>query len=290
MKNLILLLLACLASSLFAQSRQDTVYHSPGKIANIKHFSKMDLATASKAELFMRGLSFGDEAWELDSISVFNTNGEFLRTRPISELDRPSVKTSSLIKKEREEALREGDIFSSSDVINVFGYAGTQATTTLKFKNSSQASIPFQLISTPSNIHISGPSQPISEQTHELTIAVDLTSGISQQVVRLAGAEGKVYDVRLALRGYDLTEADFLLAEGSTQLKELDAQVREYIYLRLQSTEKLLNLYQGDKLLYRIPVGRQIDQVPVYHLPSGNYRMEIINLSTGQKRSCRLKR
>ncbi|MFT5998766.1 MAG: hypothetical protein ACI81P_001221 [Neolewinella sp.] len=298
MRNILLLTLLCFTTTLTGQTRQDTVYNRWGQLANIKHLSKLDTEGVSRAYLFMRGLTSGDEVWQIDSISVFNAEGKYIRTRPISELDSDRKETSGTAKRrslmptfpEEEQRNHVNERHSIVDIVHVSGYAGTKASATINLWITGEEDLPLQLINKPENITLTGLPKALPTGSHELTVTVDMVPGVSQQTLRLSGPDKKVYDIRLALRGHDLTEEDFIPGKGPSQLKQLDATEREHLYLRLQSTEKLLNLYQEDKLRYHFPIGRQIDQIPVYHLPPGDYRMEIVDLSTGEKRSYGLKR
>jgi hypothetical protein len=294
MKNILLFTLLCLTTILAGQTRQDTVYSRWGQVVNIKHFSKLDTEGVSKAYLFQRGLKFGDEVWQIDSISVFNDEGKYVRTRPISELDPERKESSGTVKKRaafpEEQLNNTSKRLSFTHIVHVSGYAGTQATATIKLLVTGEEDLQLQLLNKTDNIKLTGLTKALTSGSHELTVAVDMVPGVSQQTLRLAGPDKKMYDVHLALRGHDLTEKDFTPSNAHSQLKQLDASEREHLYLRLESTEKLLNLYQGDKLRYHFPIGRQIDQIPVYHLPPGEYRMEVVDLSTGEKRSYGLKR
>lgn len=297
MKNLPLLFFLCLTTLLAGQTRQDTVYSRWGQVANVKHFSKLDTEGVPKSYLFQRGLSIGDDVWQLDSISVYNEEGKFLRVRPAEDLD-PGSNTASGTVRQRttwpvdplaQKRRDFSDRLSAVDIVNVAGHAGTQATATLKLWVHGEEDLPLRFINRSDNINLSGLGKALPPGSHELTVTVDMVPGVRQQVIQLAGPD-QTYAVRLALRGHDLTEKDFTPSSSPADLEQFDASEREHLFLRLESTEKLLNLYQGEKLRFRIPVGRQIDQIPVYHLPAGDYRMEIIDLGTGEKRSYGLKR
>jgi hypothetical protein len=290
MKNTLLLTFLCLSTSLIGQIRQDTVLNRWGQIANIKHFSKIDTKKVSKSYLFQRGLNLGDEVWQLDSISGYNDEGKFIRTRNISELDQIKDTHVPQVKQRLTQMSKEGILDAYTKQIRVTGYAGQQHIKTLTFTLPNQEAFQFKLISGPGNVKVKGLSKAVSEKRHELTLGIHLLPGHRQQIIRLQGPQGETYDVRLVLRGYDLTEKDFIPGNDFSDLKQIDARERENLYLRLESTEKLLNLYQGNKLRYHFPVGRQVDIIPVYQLPPGNYRMEVIDLSTGKKRSYGLKR
>lgn len=291
MKNALLFFLLCLTSIIAAQNRQDTVFSAPGVISNVKHYSKMDVTSMSKADLFMRGLTFGDEVWQIDSISVFDANGKFIRTRPIEELDRPQRSNETFqqrearLSKEKELANPKYAKLYWPDRLAFSGYAGTRETKTFDIRIRVEAGMSLRPADLPPNMSLSGLEQPLAEGEHKLTLNVLLAPGISQQTIRLSGPAGEAYDLHVAMQGYDLTEADFVSISNEASLKQLDAREREHLYLRLHSTEKLLNIYQGDQLRYHCPVGRQLDQLAVYQLPAGNYRMEIIDLGTGEKRS-----
>jgi hypothetical protein len=59
---------------------------------------------------------------------------------------------------------------------------------------------------------------------------------------------------------------------------------REVLYLRLESTEKLMTIYRGDRPYKKVAVGRQLDEVSLLALPRGDFMLEVIDLVTGQKR------
>ncbi|WP_026232399.1 hypothetical protein [Neolewinella persica] len=297
MRNILTLTFLCLTTLLAGQNRQDTVYTRWGQVSNIKHFSKIDTEGVSKSYLFQRGLSMGDEVWQLDSISVYNAEGKLVRTRSAEEMDSGSSQTSGTVRQktaQRVDPLAQkrrdfSDRLSAVDIVHVAGHAGTKATAILKIWVRGEEDLPLQFINKPDNISLSGLGKALPPGSHELKVTVDMVPGVGMKIIQLAGPN-QTYDIRLALRGYDLTEGDFTPSSSPAELKQFDASEREHLYLRLESTEKLLKLYQGDKLRFRVPVGRQIDQVPVYHLPPGDYRMEIIDLSTGEKQSYGLKR
>ncbi|MFK8164959.1 MAG: hypothetical protein AB8H12_21105 [Lewinella sp.] len=290
MKNILFFTLLCLTISLSGQTRQDTAYQESGQIANIKHFSKIDTRTVSKSYLFQRGLNFGDEVWQLDSISVFDAMGAFLNTRSTSTLDPAPTNISNPNQRTHPAPEMKEEAIHLFREARIAGYANSQVFTTLSLSVKSQKSTQLKIVNGPNNIKLFGASRPVSQKRHEVTLSVNLPPGYRQQTLRIEGPEGKMHDVRLSLRGHDLTEADFIPNNTDVPLKQVDAQERENIYLRLESTEKLLSIYRSDKVLYRLPVGRQVDVIPVYHLPAGDYRMEIIDLSTGEKRSYGLKR
>lgn len=284
MKSILFFTLLCFMATLTGQSRQDTVYNRWGQIANIKHFNKLDTEKLSKSYLFQRGLSIGDEVWQLDSISSYNDEGQYIRTRNMSELDAVKDPHTTQEKWQPILAAKEEMLDTSTKLIRVTGYAGQQHTKTLTLTIPNQEASQFTLINGPANVKVKGLSKSVSGKRHELTLGIDLLPGHQQQIIRLQGPEGKTYDVRLVLRGFDLTEKDFVTSEDFSKLEYFDARERELLYFSLESTEKLLSVYEGDIVRYRFPVGRQVDIIPVYQLPPGNYRMEVIDLGSGVKR------
>lgn len=217
MKNILLLTLLCLTASLVGQIRQDTVFNRWGQIANIKHFSKMDTEKVSKATLFMRGLTVGDDVWQIDSISSYNDEGKFIRTRNISEMD--AVKDTHIPRKNRlpiqvDEEPQGNHIkkhLSIVDLVHISGYAGTKAEATINFLVLGEEDLSLQLINKPANIGISSLSKAFSPGSHELTLTVEMRPGVYKQTLRMQGPDKETYDIHLALRGHDLTEEDLSL-------------------------------------------------------------------------------
>jgi len=84
---------------------------------------------------------------------------------------------------------------------------------------------------------------------------------------------------------YDLMEGDFIADRGeATKNPWIVPEGRDVLYLRLESTEKLMTIYRDGRPFTKIAVGRQLDEVSLLALPRGDFMLEVIDLGTGQKR------
>ncbi|MEO0733865.1 MAG: hypothetical protein AAFZ52_13595 [Bacteroidota bacterium] len=99
---------------------------------------------------------------------------------------------------------------------------------------------------------------------------------------KLRFPEGK--EATVFLKGFHLNESDFRREWDFPLAAYWQAEGQPILYLRLRSTEKLMLVYRDEKLLGRLPVGRQIDEVPVGNWKEGDYLLEIRDLGTGERR------
>ncbi len=300
-KFLIPLLL--LSSFVSAQTKQDTSFSRWGSISYILHQSQGQSAAMTKAERFQRGISGGaaiQTFWQLDSISFFDERGTLSETKMVEDLDPAEILLYGGKRGQAAPAYAKpadgppnkfqhfGPLIAAQDVVNVAGHVGDTKEATIHLWITGEEAIQLVLKEAPRNINLHEMPSSFPAGAQSVSFTTTLTPGVSQQHLHFIGPDNQDIKIRIAQRGHDLSEADFTTAED--RLPFFDAREREHLYLRLQSTEKLLNLYRDDKLIYHFPVGRQLDQLPVYHLPSGDYRMEVIDLGTGERRSYGLRR
>jgi hypothetical protein len=90
--------------------------------------------------------------------------------------------------------------------------------------------------------------------------------------------------IPITIRGYHLCEADFVPKEAITDAQVWQGQKEQVLLLRLESTEKLLAIYLDGALVQRIPVGRQLDAIPLDSFTPGNYMLEIVDLASSKRR------
>lgn len=295
MRHLLLIVLFFPPILANAQVRQDTTFSAEGTMLSIKYLSKLETEGMKKSDLFMRGLSPGDEAWELDSLRIFDEQGNLRNTTTLADYmatEGRKGRNTATAKVQQPRPPRDFIEHSTTlfikNTVNVTGYTGETVSDSLRIWNGEQKELRLALKYQPKNIEVAPLPATFVKGANAIPFTATLTAGTSSKIIQFTGPDNKSISIKIAMRGYDLSEADFTRTDE--QLPFFDASEREYLFLRLQSTEKLLNLYQGERLLYNIPVGRELDQLPVYHLPAGKYRMEVIDLSSGQKRAYGLKR
>ena len=287
MRLLTLLLLSLLCTCARAQeghlpTRIDTVEGPQPGYVTYRFITDMPGdAPLPKAEMFMRGLTAADAAsgWDrLDSIVILDPDGQRVALEkpvaPRSEKQLPPVP------------------FAEEDFITIDGRAGQLFHQQLTFRNPTDRSLRMDRKDATRRINTMRPLLELP--THGKAVIVvngRLQPGAETGELLYANADSLTVRVRFSFRGHDLYEGDFVSSREEALLAPLKLPAgRETLYLRLESTEKLMTIFRDGSPYSKVAVGRQLDEVSVVGLAPGVYLLEITDLGTGEKRYHGLRR
>lgn len=280
-----LLLLLLFPVMIFSQQRIDTVKFERGELYALRYISEMPADSAmSKSEMFMRGIRETDQviksAWDrLDSIVVFNQAGE--RQKQDKNFWNRNRKPNPSVAAPRPE------VYLYQKNIYLTGRVGEVTEHDIEITNDADRQRLLKRVDDNEEIQFS--SEEFRLPGGQKTIfqaESQLPPGSKSTVLKWQenGGEDKL-ELTFVLLGYDLMEEDFL-GDWDEALKDpwLVPAGREVLYLRLESTEKLMTIYREGRPFKKVAVGRKLDEVSLLALPRGDFMLEVVDLRTGEKR------
>ncbi|TXF90519.1 hypothetical protein FUA23_05310 [Neolewinella aurantiaca] len=265
-------------SALSAQSIADTVYSRWGQPESIRYYSLIDVEELSPAERFQRGIKPGDgteNIRQLDSIYVIDEDkaGTLFKGSEMHELPgAPARRAGNAVKK----AKKADSSFTATDYVE--GRAGMLVQRKVMTGKSVED---IKRLDDSPEIEL---IDKMGAGKEAIVAKVRIPEGSTQRKLILDLGEGEKREKLYSIRGYHLNETDFKPEQELTEEQTWRAEGRNYLYLRLRSTEKLLYISQGETRYKPVPVGRQLDEVYLKGLATGKYLLEIIDLGTQEKR------
>ena len=284
MRCLLLFLAVSFTAGLSAQAKVDTIFNRWGELNQIRYSSAMDKSEINKADLFMRGMSADEPIYQLDSIRLVNKNGEtkIITGEEMNDIPVPgsmrSTYQNSVRRAAREKAEKHAGI-TSTDYVE--GRAGMRVRRTVLSGAAGKSVTNMKRLDDSPEIEL---METHTAENGDLKAKVYIPAGAVQRKLILDFGDGKKWEKLYTIRGYHLNESDFRRKGELTEEQTWRAEGRDYLYLRLRSTEKLLYISRGETRYKPIPVGRQLDEVYLKGLAAGKYLMEIIDLGTKEKR------
>lgn len=280
-----LLLLLLFPIMLFAQQRIDTVQFEKGELYALRYISEMPADSAmSKSEMFMRGIRETDQmvksAWErLDSVVVFNQAGERQKQdKNFWNRNRKPGPTASVPRPE---------VYLYKKNIYLTGRVGEVTDHDIEIRNDADRQRSLRRVDDNEEIQFSSDAFRLpAKQKTVFQAETRLPPGSRSTMLKWEdkGGEDKL-ELTFVLLGYDLMEGDFVRDINEAQASPWVVPAgREVLYLRLESTEKLMTIYRGGRPYKKVAVGRQLDEVSLLALPKGDFMLEVIDLRTGEKR------
>ncbi len=283
MRCLLFLLTFSFAAGLSAQVRTDTIYDASGVLNQIRYSSSMDVDQMSKADRFMRGIRAGETVFQLDSIQLFKEGESMTVTgETMKGIPRPGRLRAAYTDPAAAEGMKEAkanDRYIRTDYVE--GRAGMRVRrTVLPVATGKSVKHLERLDDSPEIELIENPTG----EDGDVKAKIYIPAGAVQRKLVLDFGDGKQWEKLYTIRGYHLNETDFKRENELSEAQTWRAEGRDYLYLRLRSTEKLLYISQGETRYQPVPVGRQLDEVYLKGLATGKYLLEIIDLGTKQKR------
>lgn len=290
MRCLLLLLAIAFTSVLSAQTKADTTYNRWGEPNQIRFSSVLDTREMSKSELFQRGLTSEnyDTVLRLDSIQLFDEKGEakMLKGRTMREITSPGAATSTArrsyrdpVKEAAKKRDRTNEISTATDYVE--GRAGMLVRRHIPQPAKGKSVKDIKRLDESPEIEL---VKNLEGKNGEIIAKVSIPAGSIQRKLVLDFGDGGKWEKLYTIRGYHLNETDFKRQDELTDEQTWHAKGQHNLYLRLRSTEKLLYISQGKTRYKPVPVGRQLDEVYLKGLPAGKYLLEIIDLSSKEKR------
>jgi len=254
----------------------DTTYHENESIKEIRFGTKVWAEEAfSRSAMFMRGLRPGDRYLQLDSSKTYTVSGEYLRTEYFP-------RSVSATQRGRPPLNRPG---AEGFIVELTGRIGMQVERPLiNVLTDKELDLIDRRVDENSEItlRVIPHEQPSTRQ--QLLAKALIPGGYSTHKVRFSRPNLSPLEIPVVLRGYHLNEADFVPKDQLTGNQVWDSSEESTLYLRLRSTEKLMKVYREGELVGTMPIGRQIDELDLTKLPSGQYLLEIRDLSTDARR------
>ncbi|MFT4752045.1 MAG: hypothetical protein ACI819_002502 [Neolewinella sp.] len=290
MRCLLLLLAFAFTSSLSAQTKADTTYNRWGELNQIRFSSTLDVTEMNKAERFQHGLMLNasETVWELDSIRLFDRKGrsKLLKGSKMNELMAPGNERG-LVKRSYGDPLkvaakkrdRINEISTATDYVE--GRAGMRVRRSIPQPAKGKSVKNIKRLDESPEIEL---IDNLEGENGKIIVKVRIPAGATQRKLVLDFGEGGKWEKLYTIRGYHLNETDFKRQNQLTGEQTWRADGRHHLYLRLRSTEKLLYISQGETRYKPVPVGRQLDEIYLKGLAAGKYLLEIIDLSSRQKR------
>ena len=223
-------------------------------------------------DLYMRSMR---RFYELDSIRVFVYDENW------------NLEKSYSIKNRAEDMPYSSEQISiEQDFIRIEGMANTEKMVNLVFKNTTAQDYTLDLYSKSKNVDLPTPSQLfINRSKKNYPITIKLGHGIDNVEIIASNSNGFKKTVRLEIIGYDIADKDFVKEPSETVLTEIET--KDEIFIEIKGDEKLLLINSG-KDRQQAPVSRLINKVSKEHFKEGINSLELINLTTGEKRHCRI--
>lgn len=280
------LLLLLFPIMMFSQQRIDTVQFEKGELYALRYISEMPADSAmSKSEMFMRGIRENDRVvasvWDrLDSIVVFNQAGE--RQKQDKDFwNRHRKPNSPAI------AAPGPGVYLYVKNIYLTGRVGEVTDHNIEIANNAERMRILRRVDDSEEIEFSSEEFRLpAKQKTAFQAETRLPPGSKSTMLEWEDEQGgNKLELTFVLLGYDLMEDDFLTDwDKAMENPWLVPAGREVLYLRLESTEKLMTIYREGRPFKKVTVGRQLDEVSLLALPKGDFMLEVIDLGTGKKR------
>lgn len=282
---LLLLALSC-AGVLAAQTKTDTIWNRNGTLNQLRYFSVRSVETLTRAEQFQRGIAPGQAATilQLDSIRIFDEAGGSKVLKEPGQLGGPSALPAARGYRNEVAAAakkREQANASSTATDYVEGRAGMLVRRPIPQPADGKSVKDIKRLDDSPEIEL---IENVEGGNGEIIAKVRIPAGTTRRKLRLDFGNNRSWEKLYTIRGYHLNETDFKRRNELTDEQTWRAEGRDYLYLRLRSTEKLMHIYLGEEQFKPLPVGRQLDEVYVGGLKVGKYLLEIIDLGSGEKR------
>ncbi|WP_273448029.1 hypothetical protein [Neolewinella agarilytica] len=283
------LLLLLFPIMMFSQQRIDTVQFEKGELYALRYISEMPADSAmSKSEMFMRGIRENDRVvasvWDrLDSIVVFNQAGE----RQKQDKDFWNRNTNTNSKPRPLENAPGPDFYLYQKNIYLTGRVGELTDHDIEIRNDADRQRFLRRVDDSEEIEFSSEEFRLpAKQKTAFQAETRLPPGSKSTMLEWEDEQGgNKLELTFVLLGYDLMEDDFLTDwDKAMENPWLVPAGREVLYLRLESTEKLMTIYREGRPFKKVTVGRQLDEVSLLALPKGDFMLEVIDLGTGKKR------
>ncbi len=276
---------------------QKIIFQTREKVLFDEHGNPRLLTEEERFDLFMRNYPINEIIGKVveDSLKVFHESG-LLQHKKIGNPEQhwfyhydKDGKLSHIEKRQEEQYIYidEDQVLEVDQYhIQVEGKIGEEQWGKLELRNTAKQALALTFKTTDVANSLDRQSiQLLVGETDTLLLKVQIAAPASRSTLQILRDMEPILTLPISVNGYDLSEEDFT-PESSAQA--LSFTNRKSLFLQIDNKEKLLKIYRNGVQLVHSPISQIKNEIDMQSLKPGEYRFEITDLGSQEKRYCKV--